>query len=307
MKKRRPVVAFLLSFWLPGLGQLYNGALRRALALYGVYIVLIVAVAAVFVSTFPHSFAGFAVAYVLGSVLALLPTITAVEAFIDARKAGTVALKRFNRWYVYVALCVLQAAAVMAFYAIDLPARASVATYTIPNPSMLPNLRVGDYLVAAKGVYGERIPNRGEMVVFVHPRKPDLTFIKRVVGLPSDRISIRNGRLNLNGVVVARQRIDADPAVPAARGDARGTIYIERLPTGARYRILEESDDSPQDNTPEYFVPKGHVFVLGDNRDRSIDSRMMDEIGFIPFEFLTEKPLFLYWSRYSGRMGSVIE
>lgn len=307
MKKRRPVVAFLLSFWLPGLGQLYNGALRRALALYGVYIVLIVAVAAVFVSTLPHSFAGFAVAYVLGGVLGVLPTTTGVEAFIDARKAGTVALKRFNRWYVYVALCVFQAAAYTAFYAIDLPARASFATYSIPNPSMLPNLRAGDYLVAAKGAYGERMPNRGEMVVFVHPRKPDLTFIERVVGLPGDRISIRNGRLNLNGVVVARQRIDADPAVPAARGAARGTIYIERLPTGARYRILEESDDSPLDNTPEYVVPEGHVFVLGDNRDRSIDSRMMDEIGFIPFEFLTEKPLFLYWSRYSGRMGSVIE
>ena len=243
----------------------------------------------------------------MGGILGVLPITTAVEAFIDARKAGTVALKRFNRWYVYGALCVFQGAAFIAFYAIDLPARASFATYSIPNPSMLPTLRVGDYLVAAKGTYGERMPNRGEMVVFVHPRKPDLTFINRVVGLPGDRISIRNGRLNLNGVVVARQRIDADPAVPAARGNARGTIYIERLPTGARYRILEESDDSPQDNTPEYFVPKGHVFVLGDNRDRSADSRMMNEIGFIPFEFLTEEPLFLYWSQYSGRMGSVIE
>ncbi|MCH8835655.1 MAG: signal peptidase I [Proteobacteria bacterium] len=307
MKKRKPVVAFLLSFWMPGLGQLYNGALRRALARYGVYIVLIVAVVAVFVSTLPLSFAGFAVAYVLGGVLGVLPTTTGVEAFIDARKAGTVALKRFNRWYVYGALCVFQAAAYTAFYAIDLPARASLATYSIPNPSMLPNLRVGDYLVAAKGAYGERMPNRGEMVVFVHPRIPDFMYLQRVVGLPGDRISIRNGRLNLNGVVVARQRIDADPAVPAARGAARGTIYIERLPTGARYRILEESDDSPQDNTPEYVVPEGHVFVLGDNRDRSADSRMMDEIGFIPFEFLTDKPLFLYWSRYSGRMGSVIE
>jgi signal peptidase I len=180
----------------------------------------------------------------------------------------------------------------------------AVSTYTIPSTSMLPTLMVGDYVVALKEPFRDRFPTRGEVVVFVGPDGSD--FVKRVVGLPGDRIQVSGGVLEVNGRKVARTRIaDFEPASDQGMLAKASTRYLETLPGGATHPILESSDTDRLDDTQVYTVPAGHVFVLGDNRDNSMDSRS-SSIGFVALDRLRDRPLCIYWSREDGRIGQMI-
>ena len=178
--------------------------------------------------------------------------------------------------------------------------------FNIPSGSMLPTLLIGDYLFVSKYSYGyskhsfplspdlfsgrvlEGQPERGDVVVFKLPSDNSTDYIKRVIGLPGDRILVRDGILQVNGVPVSRQKIDGeDPDAPG------GTIYLETLPNGVTHRIREVSDDEFGDHTREYEVPPGHYFVMGDNRDNSQDSRF---IGPSPAENLVGRAEILFFS-----------
>jgi signal peptidase I len=179
----------------------------------------------------------------------------------------------------------------------------AVSTYSIPSSSMLPTLTVGDYVVALKGPFRERLPARGEVVVFVGPGGDD--YVKRVIGLPGDEVQVSGGILAVNGLKVARTRIaDFEPASDLSMMAPASTRYLETLPGGVTHAILESSDSDPLDDTPVYTVPAGHVFVMGDNRDNSNDSR--SSVGFVPLDKLRDRPLCIYWSSESGRFGQMI-
>ncbi|HYE52590.1 MAG TPA: signal peptidase I [Azospirillaceae bacterium] len=177
------------------------------------------------------------------------------------------------------------------------------AGYHVPSESMLPTLKVGDQFYAAKFAYGysrfsgpvvlpfgagrmpDLLPARGDVVVLRLPgREEDL--VKRVIGLPGDRVRVTGGRLVLNGTVVERAEVARYAYREHGGGTAEVVEYVERLPGGAEHRILERTDNGPADETPEYLVPEGHVFVMGDNRDNSTDSRFLRQIGYIPVERL---------------------
>ena len=206
--------------------------------------------------------------------------------------------------------------------------------FNIPSGSMVPTLLEGDYLFVSKMAYGyskfsfpgglvpvkgriwEGAPTRGEVVVFRPTREPETDFIKRVIGLPGDRIQVREGRLYINDVMVERQRIEdyVDPDVEEQRPSAQ---YLETLPGGVTHRIIEsQGDNGGADNTPVYIVPADHYFMMGDNRDGSNDSRAtigvdekcntgtIDEsnkdclgtVGFVPKENLIGPAKILFWS-----------
>lgn len=181
--------------------------------------------------------------------------------------------------------------------------------FSIPTASMQQTLLIGDYFVANKfvwgygkhsfslGRYGDfalldfelpianrilgRDPNRGDIAVF-RPVPQTTEYIKRIVGLPGDRIQVREGRLYINGTMVEREEVgttlDTD-----SNGDTREvTVYRETFPEGTTHLIQEISDSMPLDNTPEYVVPAGHYFMMGDNRDRSADSRVLGQVGYVP-------------------------
>jgi signal peptidase I len=172
--------------------------------------------------------------------------------------------------------------------------------FNIPSGSMIPTLLEGDYLFVSKMAYGyskfsfpgglvpiegriwEGAPTRGEVVVFRPTREPDTDFIKRVIGLPGDRIQVRQGRLYINDVVVERQRIE-DYADPDRPGTLPVPQYLETLPGGVTHRIIEQQGDtaSDSDNTPVYVVPADHYFMMGDNRDGSNDSRALSAANFV--------------------------
>ncbi len=173
--------------------------------------------------------------------------------------------------------------------------------FTIPSESMRPQLLVGDYLIASKYAYGysryslpfgpnlfrgrvmASAPKRGDIVVFKWPRDNKTDYIKRLIGLPGDTVQIRKGQVILNGKPVSRELV-GDEAIVEHRGSSRTiTRYRETMPNGHSYITYNMVDGSRYDNTPAYRVPDGHYFMMGDNRDNSLDSR---DWGFVPAQNL---------------------
>lgn len=190
--------------------------------------------------------------------------------------------------------------------------------FNIPSGSMLPTLEVGDYLFVYKPSYGysrysfpfgiapiegralAALPERGDVVVFKLPSNPSVDYIKRLIGLPGDRIQVREGRLYINGNLVPREPVGLETV---REGGAQVTVmsYIETLPGGIMHRIYEESDEQPLDNTEEFTVPEGHYFMMGDNRDNSQDSRVQSLVGFVPYENLVGRADRIFFSFDSGQ------
>lgn len=187
--------------------------------------------------------------------------------------------------------------------------------FNIPSGSMKPTLEVGDYLFVYKPAYGfsrysfpfglapiegrvwsgGRVPERGDVIVFKLPTNPSIDYIKRVVALPGETVQVMNGVLYINRRPVQREPVGLrrieEEGIPTTVME-----YIETLPDGIMHRIYEESDDRPLDNTPEYVVPEGHYFAMGDNRDNSQDSRVQNLVGFIPLRNIVGQASFIFFS-----------
>jgi signal peptidase I len=188
--------------------------------------------------------------------------------------------------------------------------------FSIPSASMVPTLLVGDYLFVSKFSYGYsryslplglplipgpgrlffRSPHRGDVVVFKLPRDPSIDFIKRLVGLPGDRIQVKDNVLYINDVPVKMQRIE--PYFDTEGGVPRNFMQsIETLPNGVQHRIIQLGTDLPLDNTGVFTVPPGDYFMMGDNRDNSADSRDPGSgVGYVPAENLVGRAEFIFFS-----------
>ena len=188
--------------------------------------------------------------------------------------------------------------------------------FNIPSGSMIPTLLVGDYLFVSKYSYGysrysfpfgmvpfdgrvfEMSPERGDVAVFRQPQNESVAFIKRIVGLPGDRIQVTDGILRINNVAVNRVRKGFATASDGYNV-IRFAVYQETLPNGKSYLTQERSDDDVLDNTNVFLVPEGHYFMMGDNRDNSRDSRTTS-VGMVPAENLIGRAERLFFSHNSS-------
>lgn len=192
--------------------------------------------------------------------------------------------------------------------------------FVIPSGSMIPTLLVGDYLFVScfsfgyskytipfgyklPGLRGRLFdfqkPKRGDVVVFRPTSNPKMDYVKRLVGMPGDTVQMKEGVLYINGQAATLRKIGPyEKRADEGGRVVKGILYEETLPGGVKHPIVKQQPfgSCVFDNTPVYRVPLNHYFVVGDNRDGSLDSRALHAIGYIPYDTLIGKPWIIFFS-----------
>lgn len=272
-KPRRAWVAALLSLALPGLGHLYAGTPGKGIFAFSC---LVVALPLCLVAMLELPTAPFNVILTLLVVLGVVVWVV-VDAARSARRQGSAyQLQAFNRWYVYTGLLVLWGFVFQP--GLSHTIRVSlVQAYRVASGGMLPALRIGDHILVEKFAYGIRnpftdeqlvsfgAPRRGDVIIYEYPKDKQRAFIHRIIGLPGETLEIQGGRLLINGTAL-----------------------------GEPYAVFSDSPFSRQrDQMGPIIIPAGHTFVMGDNRDHSMDSRAW---GFLPVGNILGRVRRIYFS-----------
>lgn len=207
----------------------------------------------------------------------------------------------------------------------------AVEPFNIPSGSMIPTLLIGDFIFVSKYSYGYSrysipfnpplfgwtkygrilgsFPHRGDVVVFRFTKDTSVDYVKRVIGLPGDHVQVKQGQLYVNGEQVQREAVGDYEAADENGTRVLTKEYVESLPgsgghAGVKHDILKYTDEERFDptsevdanNTPDYVVPDGDLFMMGDNRDNSSDSRFQNSLGFVPLENVVGKAQFVFFS-----------
>lgn len=271
VKRRNPVVAFVLSVIFPGLGQMYNGQLGRGTGLLAALLLASVVGEIIGLKT---TFLGLCILIVLGSAIYLS---VAVDALLGARRVKEMSLRWYNRWYYYAGIYGLFLLAFIHLAPLARPLYTLKANmFIMPAASMEPTLCKGDRFMTRVNPYLNGTPVRNDVVVFPYPEDPSKKFVKRIVGLEGDKVQIKDKQLLVNDRPV----------------DEPWVVHQDPLSW--------PKEKSPRDYFGPMTVPQGAVFVLGDNRDHSLDSRFF---GFVKWQEVVGKALYIYWSSDRNRIG----
>jgi signal peptidase I len=278
---RRPLLASAASLLLPGLGQIYNGEVARGVVLQ-LALALLLPSAAWLAVNGPRSML---VVFVVAGVLATLAVYvhSVVAAYRSAARLGDGFVPGpWNRSIVYLAVFLFGHVFVVGLAA-HVTKSSLIETFKVPTASMLPAILPGDRFFADKraGRPGGRNIRRGDIVVFVYPNDRTTLFVKRIIGLPGDSVSITGNRVTVNGVELAHQEVHelGDASLNRLLDDH---LAFREVGDGVAYTVLwrKDGERAPLAMT----VPNGQAFVLGDNRDASVDSR---RFGVLPLADIT--------------------
>ena len=268
--KRKPIVAAIFSSLAPGLGQLYNGQIIKGIIFL---LSLILLPIIMFRIGLHHSFYGLAI-ILLVFMFFLLFIIG--EAFFAARKKKEFIPKSYNRWYIYLLIILLINSIILIPTNFLTNKVLGFSAYKMPTGSMEPTLRVGDYLVADLKYFKKSKLQREDLVVLHSPEDPAKIFIKRIIALEGEKIEIKSKQVYIN-----------DAQLPEV------------------YKVHLDNKVYPgRDNYGPVVVPSDYCFVLGDNRDKSRDSRHWDSL---PLKNIKGKPVYIYWARDITRIGMKIK
>ncbi len=294
---RKPWIAVVLSLFSTGLGQIYCGKITAGLVLFLASLLFApVAVLAALLAASTPVLVGLMLSFVAVVGIYLY---SVVDAYRVARKLRDhYELRDYNRGVVYALFII-----VGVTYPVGIVRylRASVfEAFYLPTASMAPNFLTGDHFLVNKTTYQRRFPKRGDVVVFVTPDDRRLQWIKRVIALPGDSVAVRANQVFVNGKKLERDRVPLS-GLSAIRQQIDGDVFYESN-AGRRYLILLEPASSAKADYPETKVPEGACFVLGDNRNRSSDSR---DLGFVPLANVLGEAEYIYypaetWSRFGA-------
>jgi signal peptidase I len=266
VKKRNPFWAGLFTLGAFGLGQLYNGKPAKAAVMYCLpFICIALSLLFPLSSSLYHLL-------VFEALLLCIGLVSIVDAVRDARKLNEIALRSYHRWYVYVAIILFQALLINPLQ-IRI-ATNSICAYRIPAGSMAPTIEIGDRLIADMRAYDRKLPARGDIVILKYPNNESIHYVKRVIGLPGDKVEIVNRM-----------------------------VYVNDRPLKESY-VQHIDPASINEHSGPYFIPKGWYFVLGDNRDNSQDSRFW---GSISLSKIIGQARYLYWAKNKSRIGKRLE
>jgi signal peptidase I len=274
MAERRgpsPLVAALLSLLTPGLGHLYLGQARRGVLLFGLVMVADVLLMFALMGVLAR-FWMFAISL---SLLFGLWLFILVDAAKRAQRMNDYPNESYNSWPVYAGACAIAwlVTAIPGLYAAHAKSSGQLGYFQATAPSMEPTLRAGEIFLADATYYRSHLPSRGDVVVYVHPKQAGIHFIKRIVAVEGDRIAVKAGHAIINGMPAEEPYAETGPA------------------------------DAPFANMSETRVETGHIFVLGDNRAASVDSRDTVAHGQVPVGNLIGRVTDIAFSRVMNRMG----
>lgn len=191
VKKRKPIIAFLLSFFTPGLGQIYNGRFKRGIILY--LIQLLVVVVLISLGLF-FKFYGVIICLVIMLGFSIFIWL---DALFDAIKLKEVPLKSYNKWYIYLVIFLIHGFVIYPVISSTIK-KNIVKAYKIPSSAMEPTLLVGDYFIVDMKIYKSEKPKRGDIVIFEFPKDPSKDFIKRVIATEGEKIEIIRNKIYIN-------------------------------------------------------------------------------------------------------------
>ncbi|HVJ40026.1 MAG TPA: signal peptidase I [Dongiaceae bacterium] len=280
--------------FIPGLGQLYAGKLRRACLYFTIYLLCYAVLSSTYL--FPLGRAAFLVVI----FFPLLWLWGGIDAWRQAGRQHNYILQPYNRWWIYLAVIGIVGLGSFLLGGPNIFSKTTRSFY-VPAASMTQTVTVGDYILA--DAYPARLSaiKRGDVILFNHEGH---VFIKRVVAIPGDEVSMTDDILSINGHTLAQKAEVDEQETGLTRDDLKAAApYREIWPDGRRVLILKLSSDNPYRSFSSVTVPDGAFFVLGDNRDNSVDSRMF---GLVPRDQVVGSASFIWWSHHPARIGRAI-
>lgn len=285
-KPRKPLIAFLFSALIPGLGQLYNGQAQKTLiglAIFNFFMFLFGA------TRWICSFQGFGILFVLNIIFRIY---MAIDAIISAHHQNNYISKKYNTWLHYVLFSVL---IVMFNMYINASSIGNLETCRISSTADSPTLQPKDRVMVDKKAYEEHTPDYGDIVVFMNTSNERHVF--RIVGLPNDVVSSDDEGLSING-----RRCQSTPVKDTVSEALKVTEYVEQLPNGHRHYIYRHHDPIylTRARFKDVKVPEENYFVMGDNRENAYDSRYT---GIVHLSDIVGRVSYIHWSNDLHRIG----
>lgn len=269
IKKRQPWLAGLLTFLTLGLGQWYNGQPKKAILFHiGFFLAIFFLTRLGVLQTFSGLLIFLTVAG--GLFLAIL-----IEAVVGAWRRGEMELRPYQRWYIYLILIIVVQGTYLKLDDWMTTDLFGIKAYQIPSESMKPTLVAGDFVMADTQCYQEHDPHNGDLAFLKFSHDDDKIYVKRIIAIPGDTLTIVNKQ-----------------------------VYLNTQPLDEPYRVLSETSHLLLDNVDWQIIPPNRYYVLGDNRDNSVDSRLM---GLVERNRILGKALYIYYADDWDRIGTPLQ
>lgn len=285
-RPRNAFVAFLFSLILSGLGQVYNGQIKKAIIFFCLPLLIPFLYGVIRGTTFFYGLLSMLI------ILVSLKIYIIIDGIKNAKRQKSYILKPYNTWYHYL---IIGTAMIAVTWAYDYRSVLGTQTFTIPSPSNNPTFQIGDCVVADMRAYKYSEPDYGDIVVFQRP--DDVIYTFRVVGRPNDTLELNDNIVTVNGkpgkVTFIKEKNLANIAVKE---------FEEELPNGHKHLIHKFSSfyDSTKTTIKNIVVPADHYYLLGDSRDNALDSRYE---GFVSKEKILGRIIYSYWGKATNRIN----